>query len=428
MQQPAQYANDPQEAQIQYDLYRIPFNKGKGGTPERIEGASQNGKSNNFPKVSPDGKWIVFVQCKNGLLMRPDSELYIVPFKGGQARRLNSNTKLMNSWHSFSPNGRWLVFSSKSRSPYTQMFLTYIDKDGNDSPGILIENATAANRAVNIPEFVNIAPDFLEKMDAPATEFYRLFDVAFNLSKKGDWAQAVEQWQKAVALNPDDRKARFHFGVALQHQNRTDDAIAEYRKALELDPENDAAYTNLAVALAAKGLADEAIAGYEKSLSLNPKNAQAEANLGAALMEKGRMQEAIEHCRKAVELDPKYAEAHNSLGVALARTRRLDEGIFHLETAVEIDPESLEYRYNAGRLLAARGRFADAIPQFEKAVNLSGEKEPMSLEMLAAMYSEVGRFADAAHAARKALALAIRANNTALAQQLRARIAVYESR
>ena len=69
---------------------------------------------------------------------------------------MRCNTPLMNSWHSFSPNGRWLVFSSKSRSPYTQMFLTHIDENGNDSPAILIENSTDANRAVNIPEFVNI--------------------------------------------------------------------------------------------------------------------------------------------------------------------------------------------------------------------------------------------------------------------------------
>ena len=53
------------------------------GVPEPIAGASSNGMSNNFPKVSPDGRWIVFVQCRNGQLMRPDSQLYIVPFEGG---------------------------------------------------------------------------------------------------------------------------------------------------------------------------------------------------------------------------------------------------------------------------------------------------------------------------------------------------------
>ena len=98
---------------------------------------------------------------------------------------MQCNTPLMNSWHSFSPNGRWLVFSSKSRSPYTQMFLTHIDENGQDSPAILIENATAANRAVNIPEFVNIPPDGMMKIDTPATEFYRLFDVAKELADKG---------------------------------------------------------------------------------------------------------------------------------------------------------------------------------------------------------------------------------------------------
>jgi Tol biopolymer transport system component len=70
----------------------------------------------------------------------------------------------MNSWHSFSPNGHWLVFSSKARSPYTQMYLTHLDANGNDSPAILIDNATAANRAVNIPEFVNISPDGIDEI------------------------------------------------------------------------------------------------------------------------------------------------------------------------------------------------------------------------------------------------------------------------
>ena len=60
----------------------MPFNGGLGGKAEPIAGASNNGMSNNFPKVSPDGKWIVFVKNRNGQLMRPDSELYIVPAQG----------------------------------------------------------------------------------------------------------------------------------------------------------------------------------------------------------------------------------------------------------------------------------------------------------------------------------------------------------
>jgi tetratricopeptide (TPR) repeat protein len=426
-QKVAEYANDPNETQIQYDLYRIPFNEGRGGTPERIEGASQNGMSNNFPKVSPDGRWIVFVQNRNGLLMRPDSRLFIVPFEGGRARPLNCNLSRMNSWHSFSPNGRWLVFSSKGRSLYTQMFLTHIDNDGNDSPAILIENATAANRAVNIPEFVNVRPDELAKMDAPATDFYRQCDIAAELGRKGDYAAASAEWNKAVSLDPEDAKARYHLAFALDKQGRLDDAIAQYRKAVDFDPNNGPAWASLGVALTRSGKLPDAIEAYTQSLAADPRNPLAESNLAAALIETGRTDEALDHIRKALAIDPDFADAHNMLAIVLARAGQLDQAVQHMEAAVAKSPDSVEYRFNLGRILAARHEFAQAIPHFEKAVELSGGAELQSLEMLAAMYAEVGRFADAARTARRGLEIATRDNDARMAQVLRARIGYYES-
>jgi hypothetical protein len=96
-----------------YDLYRIPFNGGKGGTPEPLRGASGDGMSHYFPKYSPDGKWIIFCKAKSYMLLQPDSDLYIIPAEGGAARRLRYNTARMNSWHSWSSNSRWLVFSRR---------------------------------------------------------------------------------------------------------------------------------------------------------------------------------------------------------------------------------------------------------------------------------------------------------------------------
>ncbi len=80
----ARFANDPNETQIQYDLYRIPFRGGLGGTPEPIRGASANGKSNSFPKISPDGRWIVFVQARNGLADAPGQRTL---HRAGRGRR-----------------------------------------------------------------------------------------------------------------------------------------------------------------------------------------------------------------------------------------------------------------------------------------------------------------------------------------------------
>ncbi len=464
----AAYANDPQEVPIQYDLYRIPFNGGKGGRPEPVAGASRNGVSNTFPKVSPDGRWIVFVQCRNGQLMRPDSQLYIVPAAGGQARRMRCNTPLMNSWHSFSPNGHWLVFSSKSRSPYTQMFLTHLDPEGNDSPAILVENTTAANRAVNIPEFVNLPPDGLVKIDVPAVEFYKLQDLAWEFAVKGRYDAAIAEWEKALEIDPKDAKVHINLGALLAKTGKFTEAIVHFEKALEINPGYTEAHGNLGVALAQTGRLDEAIPHFQKFLEANPDSAEAHNNLGRALAEKGRLSEAITHFRKAIQIKPDYLEVHLSLGVVLAWQEKPDEALAHFAKVLEINPNIAEAHYYLGdALYHSRGKAAEALAHWrqairiepnhvpalnqtaralatspeasvrngaeavglaERAVRLSGGRDPETLDTLAAAYAEAGRFSEAVETARRALALAAQQNNKPLADALTARIARYEAK
>jgi len=425
-QKQSTYANDPNETQIQYDLYRIPFNDGKGGTPERVIGASENGMSNNFPKVSPDGKWIVFVECKNGLLMRPDSKLYVVPFNGGEARPLASNQPVMNSWHTFSPNGHWLAFSSKSPSLYTQLYITHIDAEGNATPAILVENATASNRAVNIPEFVNISPGGLDHIDTPATDFYRLFDEAVQLSDKKDYATAIPAWEKAVSLDPSDARAHNNFGIALAGAGRIADAIAEYEKSLTLNANNSQTENNLGSALAIAGNLAEAQRHFENARRINPDNASAELNLGNLLAtEGGHAQEAIDLLTHALEKLPNSPDGHNGLGIALARAGNLDEATPHLQKAVALAPQESGYRYNLGRVFAARSMFAEALPQFAEAARLTNRSDPAILQMLAAMQSETGDYAAAISTVQGALDLARQQHNDALAASLAANLSRY---
>ncbi len=421
----AMFANDPNETQIQYNLYRVPFNDGKGGRPERIIGASENGMSNNFPKVSPDGKWIVFVRCRNGQLMRPDSKLCIVPFSGGKERLMNCNTPLMNSWHTFSPNGHWLAFSSKSWSPYTKLFLTHIDENGNDSPAILIQNSTAANRAVNLPEFVNLGPGGIDHIAAPATDFYKLMNTALELMQKGKFAEAVPKWHEAVAMEPADSRAHFNLAHSLNETGQTAEAIPEYQKACELDPKNSALFANLGLALAHSGKLDESIAAYRTSVTLNPANAEVQGDFGVALFEAGRQTEALEHLVRAVALEPESAEAHNKFGSILAKSGKPVDAVAHLAKAVALNPSSEEYQFNLAYVLGQTGDFEAAVTHMEKAVEISGGRGWQSLAMLGAAYYRAGRVNDAVEATRRALAVAEKMNNAQAANSLRAAVNRY---
>ncbi len=367
----AAYANDPAEVQIQYDIYRIPFNDGRGGTPERIVGASQNGMSNSFPKVSPDGKWIVFVQARNGEIMRPDGKLYIVPAEGGQARLMHCNTPLMNSWHSFSPNGRWLVFSSKSRSPYTQMFLTHIDENGNDTPAILIENSTAANRAVNIPEFVNMNPSGIEHIDTPAVDFYKQFDLASGLSNKGQYEAAIEAWTKALEMQSDDDRAHFVFGETLLRAGRLNDGIAQLREAIRLNPQFAEAHNNLGVALGRAGEASESEAQIRLALDEKPEYAEAHNNLGTALLVEHRVDEAVVQFRSALQYKPEFSEAHNNLGNVFEAQGRGDDAIEEYRQAIKSDPQNESAYDNLGSAMAKQGKFDEAAADFAKGIELN---------------------------------------------------------
>ena len=366
----AAYANDPKEIQIQYDLYRIPFNEGRGGVPERIEGASQNGMSNSFPKVSPDGKWIVFVQAKNGQLMRPDSQLYIVPFAGGVARRMTCNTRLMNSWHSWSPNGRWLVFSSKSESPYTRMFLTHVDENGNDSPAIPIENATAANRAVNIPEFVNMDPSGIEHIDTPAVDFYKQYDVAADLVKKGKYAEALPEWKHALEMSPEDARALNNYGQTLSRLGKREDAIAAYTQSIAARPVYPEAQNNLGVTLDEAGRGAEAIVHLRLAVEQNPGYAEAYSNLGRALAGQHKFAEAVEQYQRALTINPEYAEAHNNLGFALASQGKLDDAVSEYQQAIASDPKYAHAFNNLGLARAMQGKLDDAIASFSTALEI----------------------------------------------------------
>jgi len=385
-----------------FDLYRIPFNEGKGGKPEPIEGASNNGMSNFFAKFSPDGKWIVFCKAKSYMLLQPDSELYIIPAEGGEARRLRANTSRMNSWHSFSPNGRWLAFSSKAYSDYTQLCLTHIDQQGNSSPAILLEHFTAPDKAANIPEFVNIKTAAIRKIREDFLNDYSFVRAGNEFFKAGD----------------------------------TDNAIAEYKHALELNPNNAEAHLKLGFLMYnAKQMYDEGMAHYNQALKANPNDPRIHHDLGMALLHQRQFDRAIEHISAALRgmpngLDKQYNPVgmHFNLALAFSYAGRSAEAITHFSEVLRLDPKNAPAHYRLAMVMADQKDLDGSLKHYAAAVQLMPEIDTSARlhDLLAMNYAKAGRFQQAVQSARKAVDLARAAGQEALAQQIERRLELYK--
>lgn len=240
--------------EFRFDLYRVPFNDGKGGKAEPLKGASANGKSNFFPKYSPDGRWIVFCQASNYMLLQPDSRLYIIPSEGGQARPLKCNLGRMNSWHSWSSDGQWLVFSSKAHSDYTQLYLTHINKDGEATPAVWLSHLVSGHMAANIPEFVNLKSDAILHIHEKFLDDYSFTRAGNEFFRAGDADNAIEKYLKALSLNPKNVTAHQVLGFLLFRVKKDPSGAMDHLKtALQLEPKNGLAQFDLGVVLAATG-------------------------------------------------------------------------------------------------------------------------------------------------------------------------------
>ncbi len=215
------------QKEFKFSIYRVPFNEGKGGLAVPVNGASGNNRSNFFARYSPDGKWIVFCQAENFMLLQPDSKLYIMPAGGGTPRLMKCNTEKMNSWHSWSPNSRWLVFSSKIRGPYTQLYLTHIDENGNDSPPVFLENMAFETRAANIPEFFDNRVFNLSSMTDDFSDNAMYHNrLATESIKQHEYNDAQNSLKKAIAADStyyEAYKNQFYLNLILGRSKSKED-------------------------------------------------------------------------------------------------------------------------------------------------------------------------------------------------------------
>ena len=165
--------------EVKYNLYRKSFNPQtkKFGPRELVYDAAAINQSATFPRVSPDGRYILFAQGDHGCfhVWHPDADLYVYDLKLGKAHKLeNANSNEAESFHNWSSNGRWMIFiSRRDDGNYSRLYMSYFDKNGKDYKAFELPQRDPSFydffiRSYNVPEFmvepVKISPQTFASM------------------------------------------------------------------------------------------------------------------------------------------------------------------------------------------------------------------------------------------------------------------------
>jgi tetratricopeptide (TPR) repeat protein len=291
-------------------------------------------------------------------------------------------------------------------------------------------------------------------------------NLGYDLAHQDRPAEAIEQYQKALEINPDFTEAHNNLGTALLNQGWLEEASEHYHQALDKDPAFAEAHNNLGILLTKQDRIAEAIEEYRKAIELNPNCAEFCNNLGNLLAKQNQTEEAIEQFQKALEVAPDNAKVRINLANTLTAQGRWDEAIEQYQQALNLTPDSVHAHNQLGLLLQTRGEFKAAIAQFQKvleldprhvtahnnlawllatcpesssrdgkkavelaqqAVQLSGGNSPEILDTLAAAYAEAGQFPKAIETARRALDLSVAQNHKPLAEVIQNQLRLFEA-
>jgi tetratricopeptide (TPR) repeat protein len=366
---------------FKYDLYRVPFNDGKGGVAESLMGASGDGSSNYFARYSPDGKWIIFCKSNSFMLLQPDSRLYIIPSGGGTPRLMKCNTNRMNSWHSWSSNSRWLVFASKENTPYTQLYITHIDTNGNDAPAVLLEHLVASDRAANIPEFVYTGNDAIKTIREQFIDDVSLWRSGMSFEEAGDDDNAYKRYLQALKLNSKNVRAHISAGNVLERRKMIDDALAHYTQAVQLDSTFAIAHVNMGNIFFNKGDLSEAIQQYRTALRFEPNNGFTHCNLAEACLKCSQYSEAREHFLIAKELMPDDALTRFGLGKTYMKMNNIEGSIDQFTEGVRLLPDDPDgYQLLCDALVKTQRR-DNAIKVYRKALQILPDNPELQISL-----------------------------------------------
>jgi tetratricopeptide (TPR) repeat protein len=212
---------------------------------------------------------------------------------------------------------------------------------------------------------------------------------------------------------------------------RLDEAEHQLRRAIELKPDFSESYTNLGVIAYLRGNTSAAIGLFENAVRFRADNAEARFNLGRAFAREQRPDLAIAQYEAVLKIKPEDAEAHAGIAAVLAARGETRAAVMHYREALTSSPDLIGAVADLAWILATTTDASirhptEAVRLAEDAVRLTRSKNAVVLETLAVSYFAAGRVDEAIRTLHAAVDLAVADGEAATAEQLRARLRLYE--
>ena len=176
---------------------------------------------------------------------------------------------------------------------------------------------------------------------------------------------ALENYDRAIALNPNYPEAYNNRGVVLVDLRRLAQALESYDHAIALNPNYPEAYNNRGAVLQNLKRPDEALASCDRAITLKPDFANAYNNRGIILRDLKMPDQALANYDRAIALEPDYAEAYTNRGNVLRDMRVLDEAQASYDRAIALKPDYASSYFNKSLLKLLTGDFREGWQLYE---------------------------------------------------------------
>ncbi len=231
-----------------------------------------------------------------------------------------------------------------------------------------------------------------------------LYHIGMSYVQAGDIPKAINYFEKAVHVNPENESALYELGFFCDQQGDFSKSITYYNNYLDIDPFNFSTWFNLGITHNKAGNHDKAIEAYEFALALNDDFHQALFNIANAHANAGKFREAIKKYNEFLKIDTKNDDAYCYIGECYLNLEDYAKSEQYYNKAIEINNDNDTAWFGVGLIMWIEKKYTESIVFIKKAIEIDETNSEYWLT-LAKVYNDFRHEKNAIKALKKAARL-----------------------